>query len=29
MKFIEDFSLYMKQCYRLARSVEEIQKVKI
>ena len=28
-KFIKDFSLFIKQCYRIAWSVEKIQKVKI
>ena len=28
-KLIEDFSQFMKQCYRIAWSVEKIQKVKI
>ena len=29
MKFIEDFSLFIKQCYHIVWSVEKIQKVKI
>ena len=28
-EFIEDFILFTKQCYRIAWSVEKIQKVKI
>ena len=29
IKFIEDFSLFIKQSYRIARNVEKIQKVKM
>ena len=29
IKFIEDFSLFLKQCYYSVWSVEKIQKVKI
>ena len=29
IKFIEDFSLFIKQCYHIVWSVEKIQKVKI
>ena len=29
IKFIEDFTLFTKQCYRIAWSLEKIPKVKI
>ena len=29
MKFIEDFRLCIKQCYRIVWTVEKIQKLKI
>ena len=29
MKFIEDFSLFIKESYSIAWSVEKIQKIKI
>ena len=28
-QFIEDFSLFIKQCYRIVWSVEKMEKVKI
>ena len=27
-QFIEDFRLFIKQCYHIVRSIEKIQKVK-
>ena len=29
IKFIEDFSLFIKQCYHIVWSVEKIQRIKI
>ena len=29
IKFIEDFDIFIKQCYRIVSSLEKIQRVKV